>query len=149
MPSELQRISVLALDLERLSSIGEVLTIQIDLLEQPEVIKKELETTFNDPLGIGRYRDGMIFIDRSSSMHVSSYEETLQKLAYITGGLNNIDGIIAMIDIEYQGGRHPIVIELDVEHKAPQVISVFDQKEIINISRLVQTRWIMSKRLIK
>lgn len=149
MPSELQRISALALDLERLSSIGEVLTIQIDLLEQPEVIMKELETTFTDPTGIGRYRDGMIFIDRSSSMRVASYEETLQKIAYITGGLNNIDGIIAMIEIEYQGGKHPIVVELDLEHRAPQVISVFDQKEIINISRLVQTRWIMSKRLIK
>ncbi len=147
MNTERRKISSLALDLERLSAIGDVITVQIDLQPLPDVIQEQLKTIFNDPHKLGRYRDNMIFIDRAGAAHID-YEEILTKIATITGGIDSIDGIVAMLEIPYQGVKQPIVVELDFEHKAPQVLSVHNTKELFNITNLIQAKWALSRKLI-
>ena len=147
MSIERRKISSLALDLERLSAIGDVITIQIDLQPLPEVIEEQLKSVFTDPHKLGRYRDNMIFIDRAGAAHID-YEEILTQIATITGGIDNIDGIVAMLEIPYQGVKQPIVVELDFEHKAPQVLSVHNTKELFNITNLIQAKWALSKSLL-
>ena len=147
MSIERRKISSLALDLERLSAIGDVITIQIDLQPLPEVIEEQLKSVFTDPHELGRYRDNMIFIDRAGAASID-YEEILTQIATITGGIDTIDGIVAMLEIPYQGVKQPIVVELDFEHKAPQVLSVHNTKELFNITNLIQAKWALSKSLI-
>ena len=147
MKSEKRKISNLALDLERLSAIGDVITIQIDLEPIPDIIKERMESIFDDPHKLGRYRDNMIFIDRAGASNLN-YEEILTQITEITGGIDNIDGIVAMIEIPYQGMKQPVVVEMDFEHKAPQVLSVHDTKELFNISKIIQTKWLLSKQLL-
>ncbi len=147
MKSEKRKISNLALDLERLSAIGDVITIQIDLEPIPDIIRERMESIFDDPHELGRYRDNMVFIDRAGASNLN-YEEILTKIAEITGGIDSIDGIVAMIEIPYQGMKQPVVVEMDFEHKAPQVLSVHDTKELFNISKIIQAKWLLSKQLI-
>ncbi len=147
MKSEKRKISNLALDLERLSAIGDVITIQIDLEPIPDIIRERMESIFDDPHKLGRYRDNMVFIDRAGASNLN-YEEILTKIAEITGGIDSIDGIVAMIEIPYQGMKQPVVVEMDFDHKAPQVLSVHDTKELFNISKIIQAKWLLSKQLL-
>ncbi len=81
--SEADRIRALGNDMLFLSSLGEVITIQIDLTDI-EMSKSMLAEAFTDSEKDGLYVNGMILI-RVIEGELYQYDDIFSKIAEITG----------------------------------------------------------------
>lgn len=139
MSGQIKRIRTLAEDMSLLGALGEVVTLQIDLIGT-EKYSDQMKEAFNDSEGIGLYVDNMV-LQRVTETPTIDYFETLNKIVEITGDYETIDSVTALIRIQYQGRPVEITVQLLGNHKAPQLMQVTDQDHYFDLVRLIQTRW--------
>ncbi|MHA2248824.1 MAG: hypothetical protein ACXAD7_00615 [Candidatus Kariarchaeaceae archaeon] len=144
MSSEVKRIYSLANDVMLLGSLGEVVTIQIDLIGV-ERVADALRSAFSDSEKDGLYIDGMI-LQRILETQVLDYQAIFDKIIEITGDYESIDSITALVRIMYGDESIEVTVQLTGDRHAPQLMQVTDQSIYFNLINLIQTRWAMASR---
>ena len=90
MVSDLKRIHALASDVMLLTTLGDVVTVQIDLLIERSV-SDLLSEEFNDSEKNGLFIDNMI-LQRINETHLINYQDIFDKIIEITGDYESIEG---------------------------------------------------------
>ncbi|MHA2091976.1 MAG: hypothetical protein ACW98K_14075 [Candidatus Kariarchaeaceae archaeon] len=144
MSTEVKRIETLAQDVMLLSSLGEIVTIQIDLVGV-ERVTNALQSEFNDSEKNGLYVDNMI-LQRIMEDQILDYLYIFNKIIEITGEYESIDSITALVRMMYGNEPIEVTVQLAGDTRAPQLMQVTDQSLYFNLINLVQTRWAMATR---
>ncbi|MHA2169067.1 MAG: hypothetical protein ACXAB7_04050 [Candidatus Kariarchaeaceae archaeon] len=144
MSTEVKRIETLAQDVMLLSSLGEIVTIQIDLVGV-ERVTNALQSEFDDSEKNGLYVDNMI-LQRIMEDQILDYLYIFNKIIEITGEYDSIDSITALIRMMYGDEPIEVTVQLAGDTRAPQLMQVTDQSLYFNLINLVQTRWAMATR---
>ncbi|MCH8908844.1 MAG: hypothetical protein IH840_17295 [Candidatus Heimdallarchaeota archaeon] len=142
MVSGSKRIQALARNVMLLNALGDIVTIQIDLLDITGVEDLLIEE-FNDAEGNGLFVNGMI-LQRILDSSTIDYFYVFNKLAEITGDYDSIDGVTALIRVMYRDDPIEITVQLTGDQKNPQLLQVTDQSVYFNLLNLIQTRWTMA-----
>jgi hypothetical protein len=128
----------LANDVTLLSALGEVVTIQIDLVNA-EHIGEIMRQEFNDSEEQGLYIDNMI-LQRILDHHNHNYVEIFDKIAELTGEYEAIEGVTALIRLKYDNEPIEVTVQL-LGGKPPQLMQVTDQEHYFQLVQLIQARW--------
>ncbi|MHA2404685.1 MAG: hypothetical protein ACXADH_16920 [Candidatus Kariarchaeaceae archaeon] len=144
MSTEVKRIETLAQDVMLLSSLGEIVTIQIDLVGV-ERVTNALQSEFDDSEKNGLYVDNMI-LQRIMEDQILDYLYIFNKIIEITGEYESIDSITALVRMMYGNEPIEVTVQLAGDTRAPQLMQVTDQSLYFNLINLVQTRWAMATR---
>ena len=144
MSIEVKRIETLAQDVMLLSSLGEIVTIQIDLVGV-ERVTNALQSEFNDSEKNGLYVDNMI-LQRIMEDQILDYLYIFNRIVEITGEYESIDSITALVRMMYGNEPIEVTVQLAGDTRAPQLMQVTDQSLYFNLINLVQTRWAMATR---
>jgi len=137
-PSEI-KLRKLSRDVSLLPALGEVVTIQIDLIGG-DMVADDLREEFNDSEDDGLYIDNMI-LQRIMEHRDYDYFSILEKVVNIIGDADAIDSITALIRIEYEGSPVEVTLQLLGDGKPPQIAQITDQDHYFPIIQLIQTRW--------
>lgn len=146
MGTDLKRIHALASDVMLLTTLGDVVTVQIDLLIDRS-ISDLLTDEFNDSEKNGLYIDSMI-LQRVNETHLINYQEVFDKIIEITGDYESIEGVTALIRVQFQAHPVEITIELDGKNRSPQLLQVTDQSVYFNLLNMIRTRWAIASRML-
>ncbi len=146
MVADLKRIHALASDVMLLTTLGDVVTVQIDLLIDRS-ISDLLTDEFNDSEKNGLYIDNMI-LQRVNETHLINYQEIFDKIIEITGDYESIEGVTALIRVQFQSHPVEITIELDGKNRSPQLLQVTDQSVYFNLLNMIRTRWAIASRML-
>ncbi len=144
MSTEVKRIDSLANDVMLLGALGEVVTIQIDLIGV-ERVANALKEEFNDSERNGLYIDGMI-LQRILENQILDYQSIFHKVCEITGEYDSIDSVTGLIRIMYKDDPIEITIQLTGDRRAPQLMQTTDQSLYFNLIALIQHRWHIATR---
>jgi len=136
----------LANDTILLSSLGQVVTIQIDLVGV-EYVKDLLQEYFNDSEGNGIFIDNMI-LQRVLEERIYDYHEIFEKIVEITGDFDCIEAVTALIRIQYNNHPIEITLQLTGNTRGPQLLQVTDQSIYFPLMNLIQTRWAMATKML-
>jgi hypothetical protein len=145
-----QIIDLVLIDIQRISSIGEVLTVQIsfDMLSDSE--RTELGRHFMNSLGEGRLDNDLIFIQEFSS---KSYDEVENILTLISStlpdGIKRIDEITALLELNFRDQKIMSVVGLNPQKHTLEVLSTGDNAVHFEVIKLIQTKWLFSKSFLK
>ncbi|MDH5644489.1 MAG: hypothetical protein OEZ01_00690 [Candidatus Heimdallarchaeota archaeon] len=134
-----KRYKQLANDVTLLSALGEVVTIQIDLIGS-ERVENTLKTHFNDSESDGLYIDGMI-LQRIMENNYIDYLQIFEKIAEITGNYEAIDSITALIRIHVRENPVEVTVQLIGDGKQPQLMQTTDHKKFFDIINIIQAKW--------
>ncbi|MHA2252044.1 MAG: hypothetical protein ACXAD7_16895 [Candidatus Kariarchaeaceae archaeon] len=143
--SNLLRVNALAQDTILLRALGEVVTIQIDLIDY-QYAHNYLKEQFNDPEKDGLYINGSIYY-AIMEMNDFDFLSIFLKIAEITGNYGSIDGITALIRVYIKDNPIEITLELLGGHRPPQLINVSDRTIYFEIMNFIQFRWHQAKSL--
>ncbi|MHA1912392.1 MAG: hypothetical protein ACTSYA_11940 [Candidatus Kariarchaeaceae archaeon] len=145
-----QIIDLVLLDIQRIASIGEILTIQIsfDILSESE--RTELGQNFMNSLGEGRLDNDLIFIQEFSSKSYDEVEDLLRLITSIlTEGIKRIDEITALLELNFRGQKIMTVVGLNSQKHTLEILSSADNAVHFEIVKLIQTKWLFSKSFIQ
>jgi len=145
-----QIIDSVLLDIQRIASIGEILTIQIsfDMLSDSE--RTELGNRFINSLGEGRLDNDLIFIQEFSSKSYDEVEDILTLISTaLSDGIRRIDEITALIELNFREQKIMTVVGLDAEKHTLEILSSADNAVHFEIVKLIQTKWLFSKSFIQ
>jgi hypothetical protein len=146
MVTSVKRLEALANDVMLLSTLGDVVTVQIDLVGVKPVADL-LNEEFNDSEAKGLYIDNMI-LQRINENHIIDYKEVFDKIIEITGDYDSIEGVTALIRVQFQSSPIEVTIELDGKNRSPQLLQVTDQSVYFNLLNMIRTRWAIATRMI-
>ena len=140
-----KRLERLAKDVSILNVLGEVVTVQIDLVNVSGE-RDLLQSEFNDSEKNGLYIDDMI-LQRIMDGQVLDYFYIFQKIIEITGDYDSIDSITALVRINLPEQPIEITVQLQGNNRTPQLLQVTDQTKYFNIINFVQTKWTLATRM--
>ncbi|OLS21402.1 MAG: hypothetical protein HeimC2_33680 [Candidatus Heimdallarchaeota archaeon LC_2] len=146
MVTDLKRIRALASDVMLLTTLGDVVTVQIDLLIDRSISDLFAEE-FNDSEKNGLFIDNMI-LQRINENYIINYQEIFDKIIELTGDYDSIDGVTALIRVQFQSNPVEITIELDGKNRSPQLLQVTDQSVYFNLLNMIRTRWAIASRML-
>ena len=146
MVSDLKRIHALASDVMLLTTLGDVVTVQIDLSIERSV-SDLLSDEFNDSEKNGLFIDNMI-LQRINETHLINYQDIFDKIIEITGDYESIEGVTALIRVQFQSHPVEITLELDGKNRSPQLLQVTDQSVYFNLLNMIRTRWAIASRML-
>ena len=126
-------------DVSLLPALGEVVTIQIDLLNGHSVAE-ELREEFDDSEDQGLYIDNMI-LQRIMENREYDYYSILEKVVDIVGDTEAIDSITALIRIQHEGHQVEVTLQILGDNTPPQMVQITDQDHYFDLINLIQTRW--------
>lgn len=141
--SEADRIRNLARDMLLLSSLGEVITIQIDLTDI-EMSKSMLAEAFTDSEKDGLYVNGMVLI-RVIEGELYQYDEIFGKVAEITGDYGSIEYVTALIRVYTGKTSLEMTVELDGTREYPNLLQTSESIMYFELVRFIQTKWLLAK----
>ena len=143
-------IDLVLIDIQRIASIGEILTVQIsfDMLGDSE--RTELGKRFMNSLDEGRLDNELIFIQEFSSKPYTEVEEILKTISStIPGGMERVEEIIALIELNFRGQKIMSVVGLDPKKHNLEVLSSADTAVHFEVVKLIQTKWLFSKSFLQ
>ncbi|MHA2099783.1 MAG: hypothetical protein ACW99A_13990 [Candidatus Kariarchaeaceae archaeon] len=146
MVTSVKRLEALANDVMLLSTLGDVVTVQIDLVGV-KAVSDLLTEEFNDSESSGLYIDNMI-LQRVNENILIDYQEIFDKVIEITGDYDSIEGVTALIRVQFQASPIEVTIELDGKNRSPQLLQVTDQSVYFNLLNMIRTRWAIATRMI-
>lgn len=147
--NDTQLLDLILLDIQRIASIGEILTIQIsfDILSDSE--RTELSNHFINSLAEGRLDNELIFIQEFSSKSHDEVESILSSISSIfTDGISRLDEITALLELNFRDQKIMTVVGLDPKKHTLEVLSSADTAVHFEIVNLIQTKWLFSKSFI-
>jgi hypothetical protein len=145
-----QIIDLVLIDLQRIASIGEILTVQIsfDILSDSE--RTELGRHFMSSLDEGRLDNDLIFIQEFSSKSHDEVEDILTRISTgLPDGIRRIDEITTLIELNFRGQKIMCVVGLNTDKHTLEVLSSADNTVYFEIVKLIQTKWLFSKSFMK
>ena len=129
-----------------LSSLGQVVTIQIDLVGV-EYVSDVMREYFNDSENQGLFIDNMI-LQRVMEEKLYDYHEIFEKIVEISGDYDSIEGVTALIRIQYQDHQVELTLQLTGHTRGPQLLQVTDQSIYFPLMNLIQPRWAMATKML-
>ncbi len=139
----MQKLKMLATDIGLLSSLGEVITLQIDL-QNVSAVASALEQEFNDSRGEGRFIENSILIEIQESKFYN-FETILKKILTITGDFESIDGVTALIRIPIGNDKVEVTVELSGASSPPQILATADSSTYFDVIRVIQAKWSLAR----
>jgi len=139
----------LANQLQRINYLGNVQTIQIEFEFIPEDKKTELDGMFEDSTGIGKFKADMIILEQISGRDMLEIINTLHNVSLIFGDLSAVDGITALVEVNYQGETYFVVVSYNPSTSGLELISTSESKLYFELLNFIRTKWAMSKTFIK
>ncbi|NPD90097.1 MAG: hypothetical protein HGN29_15410 [Asgard group archaeon] len=139
----------LANQLQRINYLGNVQTIQIEFEFIAEDRKNELEIVFNDSTGIGKYKADMIILEQISGRDMLEIINTLHSIGTVFGDLSAIDGITALVEINYKGETYFVVVSYNPLTSGLELISTSESKLYFELLNFIRTKWALSKTFLK
>ena len=133
------KLKRLTRDVSLLSALGDVVTIQIDLIGG-NLVADQLREEFFDSEEKGLYIDNMI-LQRIMEDREYDYFAILDRIVEITGDEESIDSITALIRMGYQGRPVEVTLQLLGDGTPPALVQITDQDHYFELVRLIQTRW--------
>ena len=131
--------------LQRLNSIGAVRFLQINLSPIIDTLKEELAKEFTDALDDGLYVNQTIILEQ---MEVGdAFMRILQSIRKLFKVANTmiIDGIQAIINIDYKGEPMEVIVTYDPEEHDISLVSVSRQGDFFKILEYVRFFWLKSR----
>ncbi len=144
-----QQIDGIVYEIELLSSIGEIITVQVDLLGVDEDFTGKLTETFNDSRVTGKYINSMIIIEVSDSHNVN-FHSLFDNIVEILGDISVIDGITALVRVPFGNKKIDVTLELTLsKFSPPQILGIADSSMYFDMVNLIQMKWQLAlKRLL-
>jgi hypothetical protein len=139
----------LANQLQRINYLGNVQTIQIEIEFIPEDKKTELEVMFTDSTGTGKFKSDLIILEQISGRDMLEIINTLHNISLIFGDLSALDGITALVEINYQGETYFVVVSYNPSTSGLELISTSESKLYFELLNYIRTKWALSKTFIK
>ncbi len=139
----------LANQLQRINYLGNVQTIQIEFEFISEDKKAELEQTFADSTGIGKYKSDMIILEQISGRDMLEIINTLHNISLVFGDLSAIDGITALVEISYKGETFFVVVSYNPTTSGLELISTSESQLYFELLNFIRTKWALSKTFLK
>jgi len=139
----------LANQLQRINYLGNVQTIQIEFEFIPEDKKTELDGMFGDSTGIGKFKSDMIILEQISGRDMLEIINTLHNINLIFGDLSFLDGITALVEVNYQGETYFVVVSYNPSTNGLELISTSESKLYFELLNFIRTKWAMSKTFMK
>ncbi len=139
----------LANQLQRINYLGNVQTIQIEFEFIPEDKKTELDKMFEDSTGIGKFKSDMIILEQISGRDMLEIINTLHNISIIFGDLSALDGITALVEVNYQGETYFVVVSYNPSTSGLELISTSESKLYFELLNFIRTKWALSKTFMK
>lgn len=127
-----------------LNSLGEVVTLQIDLLGTRPV-EEILKTEFNDAEASGLYVNNMI-LQRINEDNLLNYHSIFDKIVEILGDYEGIDSVTALIRMMVNNDPIEVTVQLVGNHQSPNIMQSSDQTRYFEIINLIKTKWALTSR---
>ncbi len=138
----LDRLNNLIRDIYLLNAIGEVITLQIDLVDVNEVTES-LKEQFNDSEKDGLYINGMI-LQRKIAGSEPDYHDIFDRITDITGEFESIESVTVLIRVAYANSNIEVTLQID-GHLQPNILQVANNQMYFDLVNLVQTKWVFAK----
>ena len=136
------RLNNLIRDIYLLNAIGEVITLQIDLLDVNDVIES-LKEQFNDSEKDGLFINGMI-LQRKIAGSEPDYHDIFDKITDITGDFESIESVTVLIRVPYSNSNIEVTLQID-GHLQPNILQVANNQMYFDLMNLIQTKWVFAK----
>lgn len=138
----IDRLNNLIRDIYLLNAIGEVITLQIDLLDVNDVIES-LKEQFNDSEKDGLYINGMI-LQRKIAGSEPDYHDIFDKITDITGDFESIESVTVLIRVAYSNSNIEVTLQIDGQLQ-PNILQVANNQMYFDLTNLIQTKWVFAK----
>ena len=138
----LDRLNNLIRDIYLLNAIGEVITLQIDLVDVNEVTES-LKEQFNDSEKDGLYINGMI-LQRKIAGSEPDYHDIFDRITDITGEFESIESVTVLIRVAYANSNIEVTLQIDGQLQ-PNILQVANNQMYFDLVNLVQTKWVFAK----
>ncbi len=136
------RLNNLIRDIYLLNAIGEVITLQIDLVDVNEVTES-LKEQFNDSEKDGLYVNGMI-LQRKIAGSEPDYHDIFDRITDITGDFESIESVTVLIRVAYANSNIEVTLQIDGQLQ-PNILQVANNQMYFDLVNLVQTKWVFAK----
>jgi hypothetical protein len=135
---DVQRVESLTYDVSLLSLMGEVITIQIDLIDYHQS-ESTLRSTFMDPDEGGLFIDGVIYLRITESQFIDYYS-IFHRIIENVDSYASIDGVTAFLRLNF--GKHiDVIVKLLGNHKPPQLLDVSDRSIYFDLMPIILMKW--------
>lgn len=139
----------MANQLQRINYLGNVQTLQIEFDILSEDNKVQLLQTFNDSTSIGQYKSDMVILEQITGRDMLEIINTLHNINSICGDLSSIEGITALVEVNYKEEIYFIVVSYNPQTSGLELISTSESKLYFELLNYVRTKWALSKTIIK
>lgn len=138
-----ERISELGKEMILLGALGEVITIQIDLMDV-STSRSLLEEEFVDSEGEGLFINDMILI-RILDNVIYDYHTILNKIVDVTGSYDSIDSVTALIRVHTGSTSLEMTVNISGEHEMPNLLQSSNNQAFFQLMNYVNTKWLHAK----
>jgi len=139
----------LANQLQRMNYLGNVQTIQIEFDFIPEEKKEQLQSVFADSTGVGQFKSEMVILEQISGRDMLEIVNTLHSINNIFGDLSAIEGITALVEVNYKNDAYFVVVSYNPQTDGLELISTSESKLYFELLSFIRTKWAMSKTFTK
>ncbi|MCY3412413.1 MAG: hypothetical protein INQ03_12320 [Candidatus Heimdallarchaeota archaeon] len=144
--SESERIKQLGKELILLSSLGEVITLQIDLIDIDNC-QDILSEAFTDSEGDGLFINDMILI-RVFEDKFYNFSDILDKIVESTGDYETIDSVTALIRVYTGSDSLEMTVSVNGQSDYPNLLQSTNNQLYFQLVHMIQTKWLMAKKAI-
>ncbi len=138
-----ERIAELAKEMILLNSLGEVITIQINLMDV-ENSRTLLEEAFVNSERDGIFINDMILI-RVIEGELYDWGAILNKITEKTGNDEAIDSVTALIRVQTGPSSLEMTINISGEHEMPNLLQSSNNSTFFQLMNYVNTKWLHAK----
>ena len=138
----MDRLNNLIRDIYLLNAIGEVITLQIDLIDV-NTVSESLKAQFNDSEKDGLYINGMI-LQRKIAGSEPDYHDIFDKITDITGEFESIESVTVLIRVAYSNSNIEVTLQID-GNLQPNILQVANNQMYFDLMNLIQTKWVFAK----
>ncbi len=138
-----EKLKLLATDIGLLSTLGEVVTVQIDL-QDVHAVSSALEQEFNDSREDGKFIENSILLEIQEDKFYD-FEKILQKILSIVGDFEAIDGVTAFLRIPIGRDKIETTVELSGPSSPPQILATADSSVYFDVIKVIQAKWSIAK----
>lgn len=126
-----------------LSSLGEIITIQIELNEVGGSASI-LEEEFNNSEQNGLFVNNMILLTILETK-IYDYLEIMDRIVTLTGDFDIIDSITALMRVNTGKINLEMTVEIDGKREFPNLLESTSSSLYFELVRYIQTRWMLAK----
>lgn len=144
--TEIERLNRLADHIFLLTTLGEVVTLQIDLNDLGEA-ENLFEEEFTDSEKDGLYLNSML-LQRKMENYNCDYHGLFDRIAALSGDYNTVDSVTALLRISFRNSHVEVTVQID-GFSDPNLLQTTDNALFFEIMNLIKTRWAFAKNAMR